>query len=411
MKKLSLFLMTAFVAGHGFCVSDEDFAHYKTKHVALREAYIKEAWNKLNSDIYPVLCAEQTKKEVSHPVFLNFLDNEDLISSCNNIKEIIQNKISEEDEAHNSTINYIESKNEIELNSLEDSEELLFGNYLKDVSSKIDEQKYTKANEAVSDRRNLNRTILDNLKEKNRTLRQQKDVSLKRLEVFLNSYISNREKAREKAREKSEQMTIAFERERKREREREREKLKKEREKLERPSKLRWELLNTVGIDINKRASKALLLIKQGARLTKEDFKRSVNDRYLMYCGTVAKMLIEPCLEEKNGSNLIEQDHLLIDQLIKIGLDIEKIDSHGNSLFHLACDANNLNLAKFLLEKYALDINARNDQGKTALTIAQSHQQEDHTFGTDDWESGWLRRDITGHARITAWLKEQGATE
>lgn len=54
MKKLSLFLMTAFVAGSGFCMSDENSGNsynHRTQNAITLESRITKAWDDLHNDL------------------------------------------------------------------------------------------------------------------------------------------------------------------------------------------------------------------------------------------------------------------------------------------------------------------------------------------------------------------------
>lgn len=312
------------------------------------------------------------KKKGSYSVFLNIINNninnENLTDSCDEIKDIIHNNVIKRCEQLNNEINSLKEEKKIvstKYKAAVDSEFEAYSKVMFTPDCETAEEKYKKKKEELEDLFSSNSTTLYNLQSKKKDLiRNQEKVF-----GYLDKYLSNqKEKARKKFEKEIDSKVKA---------------LVEEQEKLERSRELKSKLLKINESDLYERAERALLLIKRGARLTQEDFKGYININNKRV--TVAQNLIEPCLTDTEFN--------LIEQLINMGLDITEIDSDGNSLFHLTCDANNLNLAKFLLEKYApdIDINARNKKGETALAIVQNHPQEEYErFSRNDSESGWL---------------------
>ena len=57
----------------------------------------------------------------------------------------------------------------------------------------------------------------------------------------------------------------------------------------------------------------------------------------------------------------------IFEKLIKLGADLDKINSSGLNVLHLAVQGNHPNLIVYLIEKCGFNINSKDNNGRTAL--------------------------------------------
>ncbi|XP_067653280.1 cyclin-dependent kinase 4 inhibitor C-like [Haliotis asinina] len=61
----------------------------------------------------------------------------------------------------------------------------------------------------------------------------------------------------------------------------------------------------------------------------------------------------------------------VVELLVGRGADVSLVDRRGNNVLHLACENGHLETVKLILSLGVLDVNARNNAGKTAADLAR----------------------------------------